>query len=159
MPPSDVQQFFPPSMNVRVGDTVTWRSSVPTPHTVSFLGGTPLIVPPSLENPKIFAPTPAPAAGYDGVGYVNSGVMGVGFPGQSFSVKFSRAGTFGYVCILHISQGMGGTINVAAAAPAPPKTGSGAASNPATSMALVGVLAVLALATVGGARLASRRAR
>lgn len=110
--PSDVQQFFPPSMNVKPGDTVVFESSVPTPHTVTFLGGTPLPFPPSLEDPKIFGATPAPAAGYDGSGYVNSGVIGVGFPGQSFSIKFSKAGSFPFVCILHVDQGMGGTVIV-----------------------------------------------
>lgn len=159
IPPSDVQQFFPPTINVRAGDTVSWKSSVPTPHTVTFLGGTPLIVPPSLENPRIFLPTAASAAGYEGVGYVNSGVIGLGFPGQSFSVKFARAGTFAYLCLLHVDQGMGGTITVgaAAAAPVPPKTGAGAASQPGTSFALAGGLALLAVASVLGARFASRR--
>ncbi len=78
------------------------------------------------------------------MGYINSGVIGVGFPGQGFSVKFTGTGAFPYACILHIDQGMGGVVNVAAktqatatptatttatpaqsATPAPPKTGNG----------------------------------
>ena len=156
--PSDVQQFFPPSMNVKVGDTVVFESAVPTPHTVTFLGGTPLPFPPSLEDPKIAGPTPAPAAGYDGTGYVNSGVLGVGFPGQSFSIKFSKAGAFPFVCILHVDQGMGGTVNVAAATVTPPATGmAGLVGGSSATMATM--LALAAVALVAGARVLSTRAR
>lgn len=158
VPPSDVQQFFPAGMNVRVGDTVVFESTVPTPHTVTFLGGTPMPFPPSLEDPKIFGPTPAPGAGYDGTGYVNSGVIGVGFPGQTFSVKFSKAGNFPFICILHVDQGMGGTINVAAAQVTPPKTGS-AGMLTTESATVAAALALVAAALLAGTRVLSGRTR
>jgi plastocyanin len=145
--PSDVMQFFPPSMNIKEGDTVVWESTVPTPHTVSFLGGEnpdELFgeVTDPFEEEKIFLPVEPPAGGYNGVGYINSGVIGVGWPsGQTFEVKFTEDGSFSYACILHIDQGMGGVVNVSArtqatptatatatptrtSTPAPPKTGS-----------------------------------
>jgi plastocyanin len=158
--PSDVQQFFPSPMNIRAGDTVVWESSVPTPHTVTFLGGTTLGGPPTPENPRVFGPTPAPATGYTGVGYVNSGVIGLGWPvGQTFSVKFSQAGNFPYICVLHAEQGMAGTINVAAGAPAPPTTGSAGLASMQLPAAAMGALASLALVLTLLARRASRRAR
>jgi hypothetical protein len=93
---------------------------------------------------------------------VNSGIMGVGFgPNPPFAVKFSGAGTFPYICILHVDQGMGGTITVSqSAAPAPPKTGgtTGLASS-VTPAAVVGMLAALTLLLLGGSRMAVRRPR
>jgi plastocyanin len=179
---SDLQQFFPPSMNVQEGDTVVWESAIQTPHTVTFLAGEDLGAifaagpPDPLENEKIFLPTPAEASGYTGSGFISSGVIGQGFPsGQSFSVKFAKAGGFSYICVLHVDQGMGGVINVAAKAqasptatatakpaiagtPAPPKTGNGgvvATVPPYAPLVLAGSGLVLLL----GARLATARRR
>jgi len=163
VPPSDVQQFFPASMDVKVGDTVVWESSVPTPHTVTFLGGTELSGPPNLEDPKISGPTPAPEAGYDGVGYVNSGVIGLGWPGgQSFSVKFAEAGSYPFICILHVDQGMGGAINVSAVqsgAPTPPATGSAGLGTDVTPAWAMMLLAAVTVAALGAARFVSGRGR
>lgn len=163
--PSDVMQFVPANVNIQVGDTVVWQNSVPAPHTVTFLGGTPPGAPiTSLGDPQL-RPVPAPAGGYDGTGLVNSGLNGVGFgPNPPFSVKFTKAGTFAYICVLHISQGMGGTVSVAstalAAAPAaPPKTGSSGETSPPATTALLIVLTLLAVAAPLGARTASRRSR
>lgn len=157
--PSDVQQFFPAAMNIRLGDTVVFESAVPTPHTVTFLGGTPMPFPPSLEDPRVGRPTPAPAAGYDGTGYVNSGVIGLApFPAQSFSVKFSKAGTFPFICILHVDQGMGGTITVNAPQVQPPKTGS-AGLLTSESATVAAAMAFITVAAVLGGRLVSGRIR
>lgn len=145
--PSDLQQFFPASMDIKEGDTIEWESTVPTPHTVTFLGGEdPEELFAGMTDPLaseiVFLPTAPPESGYDGVGYVNSGVIGTGWPsGQTFSVTFTDAGSFPYICVLHIDQGMGGVVNVAAqteatptatataaatstSTPAPPRTGN-----------------------------------
>lgn len=154
--PSDLQQFYTPQLSIQPGDTVKWVSAVPTPHTATFLGSTPLPVPPIPENPKVLQPTPAPAAGYDGTGYVNSGIIGVGWPGQQASVKFTKAGSFPYLCILHVDQGMGGIVNVVAAAtqPALAKTGGAGLVQANIESAMVeGVLAILAIGFIVGARL------
>ena len=152
--PSDLQQFFLANVNIQAGDTVKWESAVPTPHTATFLSGTPFPVPPTPGNPKVLVAAPAPAAGYDGTGYVNSGIIGIGWPAQQFSMKFTKAGTYPYICVLHVDQGMGGSITVASqATPAPAKTGSG---NPADATSTAGLLpmalAVLAVGLVAGAR-------
>ena len=155
--PSDLQQFYTPGLNVQAGDTVHWVSAVPTPHTATFLSGTPLPIPPTPENQKVLLPTPAPAAGFDGTGYVNSGIIGVGWPGTQFSVKFTKAGTYPYICVLHVDQGMGGTVTVSQAGQViPAKTGTGGlveATTASTAMqaalvlALVGIVAVARRAT------------
>lgn len=168
--PSDVMQFVPASLNIQVGDTVTWQNQVPAPHVVTFLGGTPAGAPVmSLEDPRL-RPVQAPPAGYDGTGFITSGLNGVGFgPNAPFSVKFTKAGTFAYICPLHIDQGMGGTVTVGVAAGtqvaapsapvAPPKTGSSGDAASMTSTLLVAVLALVAVAGPLGARAASRRVR
>ncbi|MFN8584375.1 MAG: plastocyanin/azurin family copper-binding protein [Dehalococcoidia bacterium] len=170
---SDLQQFFPAGMNVQEGDTVVWESSIPTPHTVTFLGGADLgkIIadgpPDILANEKILLPTQAPAAGYEGNGYINSGILGLGFPaGKTYSVKFSKAGTYSYLCILHVEQGMAGTVTVAAKSqatpaatttPAPPKTGSGNLVGDGGAPYVALMLAGFGLALLAGVRLATGR--
>jgi plastocyanin len=156
--PSDLQQFYAPKLDIRSGDTVVWKSAVPTPHTATFLGGTSLPIPPIPENPKVMQAAAAPA-GYTGTGYLNSGIIGVGWPAQQFSQKFTAAGSFPYICILHVDQGMGGVVNVAAAAPAPAKTGTaGLEGATASSLMLQATFVVVTLALVAGARRALVRA-
>ena len=41
--PSDLQQFYASKLDIRLGDTVVWKSAVATPHTATFLGGTALL--------------------------------------------------------------------------------------------------------------------
>lgn len=175
---SDVQQFIPGAMNVQEGDTVVWESSVPTPHTVTFLGGADLgkIIaegpPDILANTKILLPTQAPAAGYEGNGFINSGIIGTsGFPaGKTYSVKFSKAGAYSYLCILHVEQGMAGVVNVAARSqatpaatpaatttPAPPKTGSGNLVDDGGAPYLAVMLAGFGLTLLAGVRVATGR--
>jgi plastocyanin len=168
VPPSnDVQQFLPRNLNIQAGDTVLWRQTALAPHTVTFgvqPGGPPLT---SLDDPRI-APKPAPATGYDGSGTVNSGIMfGPGVPlpfpaPSSFSVKFTKAGTYTYICLLHVDQGMGGTITVAAqTAPSPPKTGSAGLAGPLSEVtpgSTLTMLGILAAAVLIAGRVLSRRA-
>jgi len=144
--PSDLQQFYQPKLDIKVGDTVVWKSAVPTPHTATFLGGTALPVPPIPENPKVMQPAPAPN-GYAGTGYLNSGIIGLGWPaGQQFSTKFTAAGAFPYICVLHVDQGMGGVVNVAAAQIVPARTGTaGIEAGVPASLALQAAFAVVAL--------------
>ncbi len=141
--PSDVQQFLPAAMNVQEGDTVVWESSVPTPHTVTFLGGADLgkIIaegPPDIfENAKIFLPTQAPAAGYDGNGYINSGVIGMG----------------GVVNVAAKSQ----ATPAATTTPAPPKTGSGNLVADGSAGYVAIMFAGFGLALLAGVRIATGR--
>jgi plastocyanin len=127
--PGTVNRFIPARLAVGVGDTVTWKNDVPgPPHTVTFTSGGPVPPfavpepqpsgPPVLAFPANVAFPVKPSQNYEGTGYVNSGVMGTAPSdpgGTTFSLTFTRAGTFPYVCILHADQGMTGVIEVGAA--------------------------------------------
>ncbi len=93
------------SVDVAVGTTVTWTNETNNaPHTVTFpvAGQTP---PPTLSP---FAPPSGPSS-YDGTTLVNSGPL---FPSGTFSLTFTKAGTFTYYCLFHDDSGMIGTIKV-----------------------------------------------
>ena len=107
--------YFPDDLTVHVGDTVHWLQNSNEIHTVTFLGGLPIAdVPliifappgglsPLMFNPEAVFPAPAPAAGLvDTSTFVNSGLMGRE-TGQArdFSVMFSAAGEYDYLCLVH----------------------------------------------------------
>jgi plastocyanin len=95
----------PEPLTVAVGTTVTWTNqSNNEPHTVAFppAGQTP---PPTLSP---FSP-PSGGSTYDGTTLVNSGVI---LPGASFSLTFTKAGTYTYFCLFHDDEGMVATIIV-----------------------------------------------
>jgi len=145
---SDVQQFFPPSLDVSEGDTVLFSNTTPTPHSASFrMDQYPGTNPFELES----SPEDQP---YDGSTYWGSALLGDGWPGGlTWSVTFSKAGAYDYICILHADQGMVGTVNVAAApepepeptviAPGPPATGTGMASSAPSQTLLLALLAAM----------------
>ena len=157
----DVQQFFPPSVTVRAGDTVRWHSVVKTPHTATFgpfPGGLPVVGNPAVDDVY------EPGEMYEGTGYWNSGVIGVDWPlGLDFAMQFAKPGTYLYYCILHDTQGMVGEVVVlpaaqptpppatptAASTPRPPATGSGATAELVGGRSL-GVLGVVAVAVLLG---------
>ena len=101
-----VNRFIPGSIVVKVGDSVTFdmaKNMFPVPHTITFG--------PPPANP--FAPTGDPA-NYQG-GALSSGVIlppGFGPPPNAFTVKFTKAGTFPFVCLLHAGMGMVGQVVV-----------------------------------------------
>ncbi len=121
-----VFRFTPKPLSIKRGTTVTWKNLDPFEiHTVTFLSGGKLpefiIVQPQkqgpprfLINPKVGAPTPQKT--YAGTGYVNSGIIfAPGTPGNpptSYSLTFTKAGTYRYTCVVHDALGMRGTIIV-----------------------------------------------
>jgi plastocyanin len=172
---ADVMQFLPPKLQIAAGDTVSWNNPTLVPHTVTFLGGTPapeLITPefgaagpPTLVlNPKVLFPTP-PSKTYEGAGYVNSGFIGAGpeaTAGKTFSLTFTKPGTYTYLCVLHADLGMTGVIEVGAAGSGstikPPSTGDAglAGSSHLLTQVLLGLggftVAVAALAITARVR-------
>ncbi len=108
------------------GTTVTWMQRDPMEiHAVTFAGGLKapdfIIVEPQkqgppklLWNPRVVTPTKSTT--YDGTGYANSGILfPPGAPGNlptSFSFTFTKPGRYGYVCVIHATEGMSGTIVV-----------------------------------------------
>ncbi len=144
----DVLRFIPAQLNVGVGDTVNWTNNTGVPHTVSFLSGTPdqdLVLPQPqpggppqlLVNPQVLFPT-KPSQNYDGTGFFNSGFIttdpALSTGGTSFSLTFTKAGTYTYLCFLHDDQGMVGTVVVGPSTGVrPPSTGDGGlATGPAS---------------------------
>ena len=122
--PAAIDRFTPETLTVKAGDTVRWVMKDPTEaHTVTFPGnapppdflqeGPPAQGPPKVYfNPKVAAPAGGSihAAGR----YYNSGLMTVGIPGtvQSYELTFTKPGTYTYWCVVHVVQGMKGTIVV-----------------------------------------------
>jgi plastocyanin len=139
---TDVMQFLPSApLNISTGDTVKWTSSTQTPHTVTF--GTPVNPIAAIGGyTGISAAAALPNGGptYSG-GDANSGLLdstGQLPGGSSYSLTFTKPGTYTYLCLLHSDQGMAGTIvvsdkSVAPANPSPqpitaPNTGTGGAA-------------------------------
>ena len=145
-------QYFPPSVNVSTGDTVKWVSNTHEPHTVTF-------------NPQLFQGDPVsagPSGGptFDGTGLVNSALIGEGYAATDFSLTFTKAGEYQYICLLHAPSGQHGVVTVSQStnpppsatptktstggAPQPPNTGTGTASSSGNSLWMgLGLLAAL----------------
>lgn len=108
-----IQGFFPPEMEVKVGDTVKWVHRAPhEPHTVSFIGAGE--IPPEdpvgqfADGRPKFGQSPLtllPQGGnvWRGTGWVSSGFMGEAAAGQAmdYSLTFDTPGDYGYYCFLH----------------------------------------------------------
>lgn len=114
-----VEEFFPRTIRVGTGTTVTWVQETPREHTVTFLAGQRLpaeSIPqpedpslPQMRNPLAEYPT-LPDGPYDGSYFINSGRVQAG---ESFSVTFSAPGIYEFVCIPHLARDdMRGTVEV-----------------------------------------------
>jgi plastocyanin len=104
-PIAAVNRFFPGVVEIKAGDTVTWKgASEYEPHTITF-------EPPftNPEDPRAVPPAGARTGGSYTAGFANSGFIGPNpFPAQSFSLRFPKAGVYNYICVLH--PGMAGTV-------------------------------------------------
>lgn len=152
---TDVMLFLPAApLKISTGDTVKWTSPTDTPHTVTF-GDAPS---PINDAGTGFGAGAFPAGGstYSG-GYANSGVMdrsGAVPGGSSYSLTFTKAGTYTYVCLLHADQGMANSIIVSDSAPpaskpiAPPNTGSGPAGTAGSWLPALLILGIAGIAFV-----------
>jgi plastocyanin len=113
---TELHVFFPGEITINAGDSIWFDFGMGGFHTVSFLSG--------AAVPPIFIPDPeaaTPAAGelpklvlnpqivfpqgdsYDGTGYVNSGIDVFRDPTQPYVLKFTAAGTYDYLCVIHSS--------------------------------------------------------
>jgi plastocyanin len=103
-----VNRFDPETVAVKVGQTVVWRdASAWMPHTVSFQ---PPFKTPS--DPHAFLPAGAKSGARFAGGVAHSGMIGPKpfLPTDSFSLTFTKAGKYPYLCLLH--PGMAGTVEV-----------------------------------------------
>ncbi len=127
--------FTPETLDVYVGDTVTWKiGGSLEPHTITFgsqrlldqlasnfVARVPQKAGPPILSLNSMAAFPTRGNTYNGIGFANSGVL-FG-KGQSWSETFTAPGTFHYYCLVHYDPGllgkkMGGTI-IVHARPAP----------------------------------------
>jgi plastocyanin len=103
--------FYPREVTIHTGDTITWKFA--GFHNVSFLSGAaaPLFAIKDgndiVGNPLAFLPSGDNT--YDGTGFRNSGVP-QGEKPFAYSLTFTKAGRYEYVCTLH--PGMSGVVNV-----------------------------------------------
>lgn len=100
------EDFFPATLTIHAGESVTFLNLDPeTPHNVMF--GTEPKDPGAVLKPY---GNPSAYAGGD----LNSGYFGVKPPwaGPTFTVRFTKAGTYDYICALHDGNGMKGRIVV-----------------------------------------------
>jgi plastocyanin len=165
--PISYLRFTPAELDLKVGDTVEWTAPTGGFHNVIF-GEEPSLVdvvpgpdgqPQVLLNLINFLPTGQPA--HTGSGFYNSGIFappgtppdaGGPFPVTTkYSLTFTQAGRYEYICSIHYPQGMDGFLTVAAGSGGGtvgmPRTGNGDAAG-----LLYGLLALgLALAASGAA--------
>jgi plastocyanin len=92
---TDAYQYQPASLTVPKGATVTWTNTGSEQHTVTTDSSK------AISKPN--ASIPSGAQAWDS-GLINAG--------QSFSRTLDTPGTYKYVCTLHESLGMLGTITV-----------------------------------------------
>ena len=118
-----LMRFFPSRVRVHPGDTVQWMMAThnDAPHTVTFLNGQPE---PPLADPvpqpdgsvvlyidpgTLFPSMPTPDLMREGL--YNSGIMNP-IPGTTWSMRVGDvgAGALPYICLLHDTSGMRGTL-------------------------------------------------
>lgn len=109
-------QYYPATITIDEGDTVTWRYPAGEPHTVTFLG--PKTAPPPPNDPSV--PSPAGGSTYDGTTYTSSGFM---LLGKTYALTFPKAGTYTYYCLIH-GEMVGKVIVQPAGTPYPATVGS-----------------------------------
>lgn len=118
-----VYRFPVQTLTINRGDTVTWVMQDPTElHTVSFGVGKRYFdiatMIPAKQGPPTLLVTPqvmTPSGGgvHRGAGFYNSGFMTTDGPGvRSYSLTFTKPGTFEYVCAVHDGFGMKATVVV-----------------------------------------------
>lgn len=89
--------FYPGTITIDAGDTIAYQVASGVggdAHTIAFVPpGQPV---PSPDNPADL--TPAGGTIVDGTKFVNSGIM---LGGQTFTLKFTKAGTYRILCLFH----------------------------------------------------------
>jgi plastocyanin len=107
-----VLRFEPNQKVIRKGQTVTWTNLDPErPHTVT-IGQEPQVPNEFAVFPPVGEDSPGHATVTPTTVTAHSGFIGKNFLGPTFSATFTAAGTYTYICALHDTLGMTGTIVV-----------------------------------------------
>lgn len=151
----ETMAFFPGAVTVNAGDTVNWRFA--GFHTVTFPSGQPI---PPLFTPGPggdvivgpgFGPLPAgptpPGGAYNGRSLISSGTpQDDPADAPPFSLTFTAAGVYNYLCTLH--PGMEGVVTVVPAGAALPETAAQATAR--GTVELESVIAAAKMDAPGG---------
>jgi plastocyanin len=111
-------RFLPDSFTIHTGDTVVFTNNDVMPHMVSFNGTEGYFVP--LINYADFSENPiylTPISGddYDGESFITSGDIMPALLDQvtpRWSVTFTKAGVYPYICAYHSDLGMAASVTV-----------------------------------------------
>jgi plastocyanin len=120
---ASVLRFLPETITVKSGETVRWVMKDPIElHTVTFSGTDQppnfIVAEPQPKGPpKLYFNSkvafPGGGTTQKGNGYYNSGFMNLSSPGpKTYTVTFTKPGTYTYWCPVHVAQGMKGTVVV-----------------------------------------------
>jgi plastocyanin len=97
----NLEQFFPTSLSIKVGQTVIWKNDTYEPHMVVLRRRM------SSEDPLVFgSPIPPPGTDYAG-GVAISGLFAGGHPADRYSLTFTRPGSYTYMCPVLSGNGGG----------------------------------------------------
>lgn len=91
--------MLPATITIDEGDSITWNIQG-EPHTVTFLGS--FSAPPGDPTQQHGGST------FNGSDFVSSGILG---PGAHYTLTFTKAGTYSYMCVLHAPE-MSGVVIV-----------------------------------------------
>jgi plastocyanin len=117
----DVEWFFPETIRIRAGDSITWTADGYEGHTITFIPdgrlttlGDYLIPAPDVPGAREFNPTfalnSAQQGDHDPSVLVNSGYYGVPAAG-TYTLRFPTEGVYSYLCMIH-PLGMRGSVVV-----------------------------------------------
>lgn len=119
-----VAVYTPGSLDIKAGDTVIFQNDDRNFHNVIFKGDQELppgigIIPDpggrglnfSLSAESAVAVDPPPE-GFDERTFLSSGSLGVLQPRLTWTLTFTKPGTYVYACTIHVLAGMTGVINV-----------------------------------------------
>ena len=107
--------FYPNKITIDAGDTITWNVASGVggdAHTISFIPKGQPIPPPNDPNNVI----PRGGNSYDGTVFTSSGIK---FGGQTYTLRFPKAGMYPYYCLFHEPAMVGVVIVQPAGTPYP----------------------------------------
>jgi plastocyanin len=117
---TDILAFAPVPVAIKAQDKVVFVNNSSAPHTASFAGKQSL--PQNPTDPAVDAAKPGPSPQtLNATDFINTGLLPPNAPPggapplavRSFTFTVPAAGQYAYVCLLHVTSGMAGVINVA----------------------------------------------
>lgn len=142
--PASSLRFHPGALTIKAGDTVRW--TMMDAHEVH-----PLYIGPQDKAPA--NPFSPPSGGTTVSSTTQQVLSGPQLPGSVFAATFTAPGTYTYLCTLHASLGMRGTVTVLASSTSAPPTAAPRAGGTLarTGLSLRAPLAIAAVLLVVGA--------